>query len=262
MMITFPPFAVHSKKMTKKKPRFGAVPVLNMPKRSHETTKPITRPERSVVKDVEEPVNNSCYKTFEDFCQRVKSLKSLSEWSSKLLADRVVFKKIVEPYLLPELEIIVDVSLGFTVKVFGSYLMEDHPLYLEYRRTVQNVTLSTLVKNLEDCTMCRGVNTTEVTSKLYHHVIPVSHDSMQDSDEQQFPHRGFWRARGCWLLCEQEDTSNVCHACSEYLISANKSRKGRENRLLKPARQGTNIQNRPRKNKVDITGTKVKVCTA
>ncbi len=37
---------------------------------------------------------------------------------------------------------IVDDSLSFTVKVFGSYLVDDHPLYLKYRHTMCNVTLS------------------------------------------------------------------------------------------------------------------------
>lgn len=221
--------------MTKKKPRFGALPLLNMPRRSHESSKPPER--RSIVRDVKPiaPVNTSCYRTFEEFCHRAKSLKSLSEWSSKVLPDRFVFKKVVEPYLLPELEIVVDDSLGFTVKVFGSYLIEDHPLYLKYRRSVQNVTLSTLIKNLGDYTMCCGVTTTELTSKLYHHVIPINHDSMQDNDEQQFPHKAYWRSRNCSLLFEQNGTSNVCHFCSEYESAANISRKGKENKLLKPA---------------------------
>jgi hypothetical protein len=224
--------------MTKKKPRFGALPLLNMPKRSHETTKPATRPERSIVKDVvPKPVNNCCYETFAEFCNRAKCLKSLNEWNYKILADRAVFKKVAEPYMLPEFEIIVDDSLGFTVKVFGSYLIEDHPLYLRYRRSVQNVTLSTLVRNLKDYTLCCGVDATEVTTnsgKLYHHVIPISHDSMEEQC-QQFPHKGFWRARECSLLCEKDDTGDVCNACSEYLISVNTSRKVRQNKLLKPA---------------------------
>lgn len=48
----------------------------------------------------------------------------------------------VDLYVLPHLEIITDDNLGFTVKVFGSYFPEDHPLYLDYRRTVRNITLS------------------------------------------------------------------------------------------------------------------------
>lgn len=67
---------------------------------------------------------------------------------SKFSVDKAVFKKMTEPYMLPQLEIIVDDGLGFTVKVYGCYLVEDHPLYLEYRRSMQNVTMSNLVKEL------------------------------------------------------------------------------------------------------------------
>lgn len=50
------------------------------------------------------------------------------EWTSKIFPDKAIFKKKVEPYLLPEFEVIVDYSLAFTVKVLGCYLVEDHPL--------------------------------------------------------------------------------------------------------------------------------------
>ena len=60
-----------SMKMTKKKPKFGALPKLNMPKKSHESSKPSPRPERSVVKCNEGPLPHSCYKGFSELCQRV-----------------------------------------------------------------------------------------------------------------------------------------------------------------------------------------------
>ena len=45
-----------------------------------------------------------------------------------MLSERLVLKKMMEPFLLPEMEIVVDDGLGFTVKVFGCFLPEDHPL--------------------------------------------------------------------------------------------------------------------------------------
>ncbi|RMX59301.1 hypothetical protein pdam_00011883 [Pocillopora damicornis] len=138
-----------SAKMTKNKPKFGALPKLNKPKKSHESSKPSPRPERSVVKFNEGPLPHSCYKGFSELFQRVKSLKSLGDWSLKIFEDKIVLKKTVHPYVLPRLEIIMDDSLGFTVKVFGSYLPEDHPLYLDYRRTVRNITVSNLIRQLK-----------------------------------------------------------------------------------------------------------------
>lgn len=74
-------------KLTKKKPRFGALPTLNMPKKSHETAKPPPRPCRSVVKDLEPSSSSVYYKTFNELCQRVKGLKTLSEWSYKIFSE-------------------------------------------------------------------------------------------------------------------------------------------------------------------------------
>jgi len=52
--------SVHSEKMVKKKPKIGALPMLNMPKRSHDVTKPDACPSRSVVND--NPVTESSKK--------------------------------------------------------------------------------------------------------------------------------------------------------------------------------------------------------
>ena len=219
--------------MTKKKPRFGALPKLNMPEKSHETTKPTPRPGRSVVKDCEQPSSSSVYyKTFSELCQRVKGLKTINDWNHKLFADRLVLRKHVEHFLLPELEIIIDDSLRFTVKVFGSFLVEDHDLYMRYRRTMRNGTVSVLVKELEAYKLCGGVNASDMTSKLYHHVIPLNQDLVVDEDSQQFPHKGYWRAKGCLLLCEQD---SACVTCTEYLVSARSSSNAKERRQLKPA---------------------------
>ena len=46
----------------KKKPRFGAIPKLNMPKRSHDTVKPTPRPSRSVVLQRIVPVSSRAEK--------------------------------------------------------------------------------------------------------------------------------------------------------------------------------------------------------
>lgn len=181
-----------------KKPRFGALPTLNMPEKSHETTKPTPRPGRSVVKDCEQPSSSSVYhKTFSELCQRVKGLKTINDWNHKLFADRFVLRKHVELFLLPEPEIIIDESLCFAVRVFESFLVQDHYLYLRYRRTMRNETVSLLVKELEAYKLCGGVNASEMTGKLYHHVISLNQDLVVDEDSQQFPQEGYWIAKGC-----------------------------------------------------------------
>lgn len=243
--------------MTKKKLRFGALPTVNMPRRSHESKPPEPRPARSVVRDVEPESRSSCYKSFLEFCELTKSLKSIGDWCVKLSQDRVIFKKMVEPYLLPEVEIIVDDSLGFTVKVFGSYLVDDHPLYLKYRRTMCNVTLSNLVKDLENLKLCTGVNPMELTSKLFHHVVPVNHDCMREEEEQQqFPHKGFWRVKECLLFIQAD---GVCPACQDFSVCTEKARKAKESRSIKPAHVNAPVSKTdPERIKLTLQGQRLK----
>ena len=228
LIIIFASFTVQSAKVTRKKPRFGALPILNMPQRSHKLLTPTPRPARTIMRDLDAHINTSCYETFSEFCKRDTCLKSLNEWTSKMFPDKAVFKNKIEPYLPPEFEVIVDDSLVFTVKVLGCYLVEDHPLYLRFRRTLRNVTLSVLVKELNDCTFCKGVHASEITIKLYHHFIPID-SSKEDEGGQQFPQKGSWRSHGCsFLICDIDDS--VSTACSKYQTSANNSIKAKHNR--------------------------------
>lgn len=67
----------HSAKMTKKRPKFGALPMMNMPRKSRETSKLSSpRPERSVVKCNEARLPHSCYKDTRDFQSSASELKA------------------------------------------------------------------------------------------------------------------------------------------------------------------------------------------
>ena len=101
---------------------------------------------------------------------------------------------------------------------------------------MQNVTMSHLVKELEGYRLCSGVQTLELTSKLFHHVVPINHDTVSEREEeaveevqQQFPHKGLWRAKGCLFIQEQEE---ACSVCTTY---AGCAQKARESRSSKPA---------------------------
>ena len=120
-----------------------------------------------------------CYKNFAEMCKRVATLKSFSEWNSKTNSDRIVFiKKVVEPCILPEIEIVIDDSLGFTVKVFGCFMPEDHSVYGLYMRSMCNITIQELIKELDCYKLCCGVQDNEMCSKLCHHVVPLAEDKI------------------------------------------------------------------------------------
>ena len=142
--------------------------------------------------------------------------------------------------MLPHLEVVIDDSLAFTIKVYGCYLVDDHPLYLKYRRSMQNVTLSNLMKDLESFNLCSGVQTCELNGKLFHHVVPLDnhacYDSSEDEEQQkqrQFPHQGYWRKKGC-LLLQKEDICSVCKTHDEFQSTKAKSKCSKPAQLNAP----------------------------
>lgn len=135
------------------------------------------------MRDIKLELCSSCYKLFIEFCECMRSLKFISDWFVKFLEDRKFFKKMVELYLFFEVEIIVDDSFGFIVKVFGLYLVYDYFLYLKYCCIMCNVILLNLVKDLENLKLCIGVNFMELISKLFYYVILVNYDCMGEEEE-------------------------------------------------------------------------------
>lgn len=89
--------------MTKKKVKFGALPTENMPKKSHETPKPRSRPAREIVKDIPTSIEKRKYYTgLKDVFKRIKALKTISEWIVEERIDRVILRKMKDCFQLPE----------------------------------------------------------------------------------------------------------------------------------------------------------------
>ena len=134
--------------MTLKKPGFGAFLTINMPQKSRTV---IPRMPRSIVKDYSQDAEKkrTIYKYFGELCKRVQSLKTLSGYTVNILEDRIEIKSYKESLLLPELEVVIDDSLGFTLKVYGFYFPDDHELYSQYFRSVTNTSVANLVKEIE-----------------------------------------------------------------------------------------------------------------
>ena len=96
----------------------------------------------------------------------------------------MLIKRLSDSVLLPELELIIDDSLGFTGKVFGCLLPEDHELYSNCFRSVMNVSVSNLVKDMESYFICPGVEPSSC-SDVIQHVIPNFVDHLKE--EESFP---------------------------------------------------------------------------
>jgi len=223
--------------MTKKKVKFGALPTENMPKKSHETRKPPSRPAREIVKDVPTSIDNRKYYTgLKDVCKRIKALKTISEWVVEERIDRVILRKMKDCFQLPEFELIIDDSLGYTIAIYGWFLPDDHELYTTSLRSMNNVTVSDLIRDIECQLICPGVNPKELTGQVIPHVIPKIVDPLYSGDEDSldmFPKKQFWRPSDCSLLCSP--TAQLSTACVEYSHASDLKARAKQRRLSEPA---------------------------
>ena len=167
--------------MIKKKPIFGALPELNMPQRTSIQKKSFERPYRSIVNENAYIPSNQTYiyHSFKEFCDRVSKLKTLDDWNVTLLFDRILIQFFTKPITLPQFEIIVDDSLGFTVCLNVWFFPETHLLYYNYRRSIRNVNVIELVTKIKSYFICKGVSCTYNTSnKIISHSVPKLHDPL------------------------------------------------------------------------------------
>ena len=123
----------------------------------------------------------------------VKTLKTLQEWTVQELEDRLLFQK-KSAVMLPEFELMIDDYLGFIISVYGWLLPENHEIYTTNLRSVCNITVSELLRNINSLYICPGVEPSELFSNIVHHLIPKSIDPLfidSDGDVNSFSHKEY-----------------------------------------------------------------------
>lgn len=93
-----------------------------------------------------------------------------------MLFDCVVFKKEEDLYFIFKLEIVVDESFVYIVKVYGVYLVEDYFVYIVNFCLMWNIIIFYFVNELEKCKLCGGVIVIEFIVKLYYYVVFIVND--------------------------------------------------------------------------------------
>lgn len=145
------------------------------------------------------------------------------------------------PYILPEYEIVVDDSLGFTLSVFHWLLPENHELYKKHHSSVKQVSIQQLVEEIMDYTLCNGVtNRLQYSGNIKHHVIPKSYDPFWAEDNEgesseSYHHDDYYRSTNCELLIPPSDT-NSCQPCSTVSFAQVKQQQTIKKRLTTPAK--------------------------
>ena len=199
----------------------GSIPTLCLPQKSLPSSSTTTKPrdsaetiaqKRSVLLNIAAPAP-SFYKNYEDFLNRVHKLKLPEAWNIFSDINNVKILKQDGIHVLPHFEIIVDTELQFSVNVYMWKLPDDHKIYVEYKRTVRNITLSNLIISLSSYQLCNGISNIAAAKSGFflNHSIPKFVNTDRDTpDLVPIVQTEFNRTFDCQIIITQVSSCKNC----------------------------------------------------
>ena len=176
---------------TRKILRDDALPSLNLPEKSIPSSSLLPRSTSAIEKreehassvSLQSPATaSSIYKSLAEFLQRIGKLKLGACWHIESSESLVTISSYSSEYLLPKFEIFVECSLRFSIRVFGWMLTEDHDIYDKYERSFANVSLTSIIQELQQYTFCNGIDIPDSSVAFQRHVIPRKFFFLQYQD--------------------------------------------------------------------------------
>ncbi|XP_065061651.1 uncharacterized protein LOC135688649 [Rhopilema esculentum] len=202
----------------------GAIPTVNLPEKSLPNQPQGCRSEsqiakREILRFSSHSTAAPCYTDFKQFIKRVGDLKLDIEIKASTNSCYIAKKDI--QYTVPKFEIVVEENLSFAVRVFGWLLKPSCSFLKQSGCTFKNLTLSTLMKDLQTAVLCSGINTRigfEYQNKsMIHHVVPMVVSCMSSSMvETPLKQQEYLRATSCEVLLQDEGQCLPCKSKEQY----------------------------------------------
>lgn len=202
-----------------------------MPKKSCEVQSTDKRkpPAERLLTTAKKVTNNDYYyESYQQLCDRLVRLKTLAHWKIDIDIYKTVMKIHDAQFVIPKFEIQIDVSMGFSIAVYGWFLPEHHQIYKDNKRCIRNVNILDLANHVEKAKICLGVP--DNSGGLLSHAIPIFTDP--HIDDIPYKCKQFNRTLDCFLLC----ASDVCYTCSNFIKAQEKSAQAKSRRLAEPAK--------------------------
>ena len=134
---------------------------------------------------------------------------------------------------------IVDANLKFTILVYGWTLPKDNFLYEKYQRTMRNVTVSLLLKEIKTYIFCEGFSNKIEPSQSIEHTIPqkVNLTSLLDGGPTEV--KKYFRARDCSIFLNHSSPNEkkICDRCDKLEAKEEKERVKKEKKNNTPAKR-------------------------
>ena len=210
----------------------GTLPTLNLP------VKPFTvfKTERStssiekrvVAYAAVTPENNvcaECYKSFEDFNNRVMKLKLPVGWDIKVntTTQLTSIKYMDSEFVIPKYQIFVKNDLSFNLLIYNWEVKSNTICSMKFK------TLSTLIKEINQAHICKGVDF--VSDNLIKHTVPKLFSPTTVSKPlEQVEYR---RPSNCLVLYEKGYKCKICH---EKELQNHRQLKKKAQKSVEPAK--------------------------
>ena len=103
--------------MTKKRPKIGSLPRLNMSKKSQDSffNKP-ERPPRRTIEKINIDTKHAYYKSIDNITKQIFELKTLSNWVINCETNKITSKLSDPNFKIPKISVVIDDSLAYTIE--------------------------------------------------------------------------------------------------------------------------------------------------
>ena len=226
----FRPEDIEFTKTGKKTMALYALPVLNLPQKSHEASQAEER--RKIIRHVAEPDDSSSskavYKDFRELHARVGKLR-LSGWTYSATDESVQLESVEPELLVPKYKIIIESNLSLKCFVFGWKLRDDSPVLVG--NPLETTTVSQLLDQLSKQSVCPGVLATISKSDLVLHMVPFK------SNGENVPFRSdiYQRTKECFVLGTPGEPS-ICNPCRKLVMDCEREQRKKDKIANTPAK--------------------------
>ncbi len=190
-------------------------------------------------------IRKPVYKNFQQVRSRACKI-SMKQWSLDSKGHDIVFKtKDQQNTIYLQTEIHISDGLEFSIWVLGWPLPITHMSYKEYKRSIQHVTLSQLLNEINSYTLCEGVQNDDGRCKK-HSVLLSQAAASENADESDYSEefnpfnacRSYNRHPYCQMLVDKGSKCNQCQCCEKTIEV---SRRRRQVKLKEPAKPNARL---------------------
>ena len=176
-------------------------------------------------KKIENPIPDvpyqKCYKSFEDFNKKICNLKLNSYAVEKYPTYTKIFK-FDDVHSIPFIEIYVQNSLEFHIRVYLWKLPKNHEIYT---KSLWDITLTTLTSTIENSFICPGIISSYCNyNNAISHVVPKNYDPLE-VQEFALNQDVYYRSKFCILLCNSTTMCKFCDKSKSKLVKADNRKK-------------------------------------